>query len=70
MTTYFVYNHIFHREQPEVATKKGTGLILGLRPANKRRLYNVTPSLTGWAQTKDQLSGKVRLYVCVLRIQT
>ena len=27
------------------------GLILGLRPANERRCYNVTPSLIGWAQT-------------------
>ena len=28
-----------------------TGLILGLRPANERRCYKVTPSLIGWAQT-------------------
>ena len=28
----------------------GTGLILGLRPGNKRRHYKVTPSLNGWAQ--------------------
>ena len=27
-----------------------TGLILGLRPANERRRYKVTPSLIGWAQ--------------------
>ena len=26
------------------------GLILGLRPANERRRYKVTPSLIGWAQ--------------------
>ena len=26
-------------------------LILGLRPANDRRRYKVTPSLIGWAQT-------------------
>ena len=25
------------------------GLILGLRPANERRRYKVTPSLIGWA---------------------
>ena len=25
--------------------------ILGLRPANARRRYKVTPSLIGWAQT-------------------
>ena len=29
---------------------KGTWLILGLRPANERRRYKVTPSLIGWAQ--------------------
>ena len=28
-----------------------TGLILGLRPANDRRRYKVTPSPIGWAQT-------------------
>ena len=28
-----------------------TGLILGLRSANERRRYKVTPSLIGWAQT-------------------
>ena len=28
-----------------------TGLNLGLRPANERRRYKVTPSLIGWAQT-------------------
>ena len=27
------------------------GLILGLRPANERRRYEVTPSLTARAQT-------------------
>ena len=27
-----------------------TGLILGLRPANERRRYKVTPSLISWAQ--------------------
>ena len=28
-----------------------TALILGFSPANERRRYKVTPSLTGWAQT-------------------
>ena len=28
-----------------------TRLILGVRPANERRRYNVTPSLIGWVQT-------------------
>ena len=31
-----------------------SGLILGLRPANERRRYKVTPSLTGWAQVENQ----------------
>ena len=30
---------------------KHSGLILGLRPANERHRYKVTPSLIGWAQT-------------------
>ena len=30
------------------------GLILGLRPANERRRYKVTPSLIGWAQSYNQ----------------
>ena len=30
------------------------GLILGLHPAHERRRYKVTPSLIGWAQTKNQ----------------
>ena len=30
-------------------------LILGSRPAKERRRYKVTPSLIGWAQTKNQL---------------
>ena len=29
----------------------GSGLILGLRPANERRRYKVTPSLIGREQT-------------------
>ena len=28
-----------------------SGLILGLRPANEKRRYKVTPSLIAWAQT-------------------
>ena len=31
-------------------TQLSPGLILGLRPANERRHYFVTPSLIGWAQ--------------------
>ena len=29
-------------------------LILGMRPANERRRYKVTPSFIGWAQTSNQ----------------
>ena len=37
------------------------GMILGLRPANERRRYTVTPSLIGWAQTQNQpCPGTVR----------
>ena len=38
---------------PTGATVCHTGLILGLRPANERRRYKVTPSQIGWAQTKN-----------------
>ena len=31
-----------------------TVLVLGLRPANGRRGYKVTPSLTGWRLTWNQ----------------
>ena len=31
-----------------------SGLILGLRPANERRRYKVTPFLIGWARTYNQ----------------
>ena len=34
--------------------KQTAGLILGLRLANERRRYKITPSLTGWAQTWNQ----------------
>ena len=36
--------------------KGGLGLILGLRPANERRCYKVTPSLIGWAQSYLRIS--------------
>ena len=41
-------------ERPSLKKKPYPGLILALRPANKRRRYKVTPSLIGWAQTYDQ----------------
>ena len=31
-----------------------TGLVLGLRPANERCCYKVTPSIIGWVQTQSQ----------------
>ena len=46
-----------------------TGLILGLRPANERRRYKVTPSLIGWAQSWIQpYDRKFALLVLVLYI--
>ena len=30
-----------------------TGIILGMGPANKRRRYDLTSSLTGWAHTQN-----------------
>ena len=41
-------------------------MILGLRPANERRRYFVTTSLTGWAQTQNQPC----MFVYVLASQT
>ena len=47
----------FDCSQKFIASDKGQSLtsmsmlILGLRPANERRRYFVTPSLIGWAQT-------------------
>ena len=38
----------------------GTGLILGLRPANERLHYFVMTSLIGWAQAQNQPSGITR----------
>ena len=39
-----------------------TGLILGLRPANERRRYKVTPSLIGRPQPKSQACISPVLY--------
>ena len=36
---------------PHIQDYDRPGLILGLRPANERRRYKVTPSLIGWVQT-------------------
>ena len=51
----------FEATEPMTGGKTGTrrrgsqteiaGMILGLRPANERRRYKVTPCLIGWAQT-------------------
>ena len=43
-----------HRLQCAVYHYQIPGLILGLRPANWRRRYKVTPSLIGGAQTQNQ----------------
>ena len=39
---------IFHSRD---TNKYSSELTLGLRPANERRRYKVTPSLIGWVQT-------------------
>ena len=39
---------------PLHAIQSPVEVILGLRPANERRRYKVTPSLIGWAQAKNQ----------------
>ena len=59
VTMKFVMMHILSVEtalvvKSEIQVKKNTGLILGLRPANERRRYKVTPSLIGWAQNWNQ----------------
>ena len=41
----------------EIYVFVGSGLILGLRPANERRDYFVTTSLIGWAQAENQPRG-------------
>ena len=43
----FSDNHVWYHKKWYVSS----GLILGLRPANERRRYKVTPSLIGWDQT-------------------
>ena len=40
-----------------ISLKYSSGLILGLRPANERRRYTVTPSRIGWAQTWKSLAA-------------
>ena len=42
--TSLLYNNVSYKLGYELS-----GLILGLRPANERRRYKVTPSLIGWA---------------------
>ena len=41
----------WNREIWNCAYSRAEGLTLGLRPANERRRYKVTPSFIGWAQT-------------------
>ena len=56
--THGLIEILFHRnvKEPYCTRRlwKGVaGLILGLRTTSGRRRYNVTPSLTGWAQTLE-----------------
>ena len=46
-----IFLQIIHNKPNIKKTYDITGLILGLRPANEKRRYFVTPSLNGWAQT-------------------
>ena len=41
----------YHIGNSSVLVCTGTGLVLALRQANKKRLYKVTPSLISWSQT-------------------
>ena len=49
--SYTILIDMFNILMPRQMT---AGLILGLRPANERRRYFVTTSLTGWAQALNQ----------------
>ena len=54
VTTLLLANHWFHgflfEDQESLLTK--AGIILCMRQANERRLYNVTSSTIGWAHTQ------------------
>ena len=52
LVTYIGWTH--SRNDSCILDIMSSGLILGLRPANERRCYKVTPSLIGWAQTQNQ----------------
>ena len=41
----------FRHSDDQFGVHEYAGLILRLRPTNKRRRYKVTPSLIGWAKT-------------------
>ena len=41
------------------------GIILCMRPANERRRYNVTSSLTGWAYAQNDLWENTKINPCV-----
>ena len=49
-----IWQSTFRKKWWNFALPRKAGLILGLRPANERRRYKVTPSLTGWTQTWNQ----------------
>ena len=53
-TTMMSYESQYTHNYRITAIKHTSGLISGLRPANERRRYKVTPSLIGWAQTQNQ----------------
>ena len=50
----------WHAHMQLMLQEAKAGIILGLRPANERRRYKVTPSLIGWAQTQNQRCNNAR----------
>ena len=50
---------------PIVSPGSMSGLIVGLRPANERRCYFVTPSLIGWVQAYNQ----PRMFWCLCFVE-
>ena len=50
-------HHMFSADPGAAWVIRESRLILGLRPANERRRYKVTPSPIGWAQTWNQPWG-------------
>ena len=46
------------------------GLILGLRPANERRRYKLSPSLIGWRNPRISPNMAYTVYLMMIDIST